>query len=442
MGETVKETEIGAGFIGFITLGVWLLLRSTVYQFSAPGCLAIDAIVVWCSAPTILGFCSELLLYIGLSSPAAMQKLCYTTALICTRIAVLIDQFNLLIPGNAFAYHANSRKVLVGSLYSVLEQKAKAKKHFANLAKVLKADKDPSAMRDLSNCLMFLSELAHGEGNYKEARSFAEQSLETLKKTAPDKASEGAMLTDLCGTYMKQGLIDEAISIGRSAVECFDMTDDSQNQLQAIAYNNLSLAHCEAGEYREALDCSRRSLKLKLAASANKPNLSVAIAHVNIADHLLFLERYDDALVEANAALQILDAQGFGDSIIRATTLQNLGSAYLGLDELEEAKKNLLKGAASKGKFMAAKDPEWAQLNLDLARLYAALGEKTTADTHFNKAVDFGERLLGLNNPKLAYIYKQYAKYLDTTQRESQAEVLRAKAKEIEEQRAKRKEGK
>lgn len=442
MGETVKDTQIGAGFIGFITLGVWLLLRSTVYQFSAPACLLLDAIVVWCSAPTILGFCSELLLYIGLSSPAATQKLCYSTALLSTRIAVLIDQFNLLIPGNAFAYHANSRKVLVGSLYNVLEQKAKAKKHFANLAKTLKAEKDPSALKDLSNCLMFLSELAHGEGNYKEAKSFAEQSLEMLRKTAPDKPSEGAMLTDLCATYMKQGLIEEAISTGRSAVECFDMTDNTLDQLQAIAYNNLSLAHCEAGEYREALDCSRRSLRLKLAASANKPNLSVAIAHVNIADHLLFLERYDDALVSAKAALEILDTQGFGDSIIRATTLQNLGHAYLGLGNLEEAKANLLKGATSKGKFMAAKDPEWAQLNLDLARLYAALGEKNTADSHFSKAVDFGEKLLGLKNPKLAYIYKEYAKYLDITHRESQAEVLRTKAKEIEDERAQQKGGK
>jgi hypothetical protein len=58
----MKETEIAAGFIGFITLGIWLLLRPLVCQFAGPGCLALDAIVVWCSAPTILGFCSELLL--------------------------------------------------------------------------------------------------------------------------------------------------------------------------------------------------------------------------------------------------------------------------------------------------------------------------------------------------------------------------------------------
>jgi tetratricopeptide (TPR) repeat protein len=438
----MKDCALVSSLIGFITLGIWLVLRSTVYQLSAPICLAFDIIVVWCSAPTILGLCSELLLFAGLGATAAKQKLCYAAGLTISKIAVLIDQINLIIPGNAFAYHANSRKVLVGSFYSVLEQKAKAKKYFANLAKALKADKDPSALKDLSNCLMLLSELAHGEGNYKEARSYAEQSLETLKKTAPDKSSEGAMLTDLCATYLKQGLIDEAISIGRSAVECFDMTDNALDQLQAIAYNNLSLAHCEAGEYREALDCSRRSLRLKLAASANKPNLSVAIAHVNIADHLLFLERYDDALVAAKAALEILDTQGFGDSLIRATTLQNLGHAYLGMGKLEEAKANLVKGASSKGKFMAAKDPEWSQLNLDLARLYAALGEKTTADSHFSKAVDFGEKLLGLKNPKLAYIYKEYAKYLEATHRESQAEVLKTKAKEIEDERAKRKEQK
>jgi tetratricopeptide (TPR) repeat protein len=189
---------------------------------------------------------------------------------------------------------------------------------------------------------MLLSELVHGEGNYKEAKSLAEQSLETTQKNcAPDKTSEGAMLTDLCATYMKQGLIEESISVGRSAVECFDMTNNALDQLQAIAYNNLSLAYSEAGEFREALDCSRRSLKLKLAASANKPNLSVAIAHVNIADHLLLLERYDDALVEAKAALEILDAQGFGDSMIRATAWQNLGHAYLGLGQLRRGEGKL-----------------------------------------------------------------------------------------------------
>jgi tetratricopeptide (TPR) repeat protein len=220
------------------------------------------------------------------------------------------------------------------------------------------------------------------------------------------------------------------------------MTNNALDQLQAIAYNNLSLAYCEAGEYREALDCSRRSLKLKLAASANKPNLSVAIAHINIADHLLFLERYDAALVEAKAALEILDTQGFGDSMIKATAWQNLGHSYLGLGQLEEAKTYLLKGAASKSKLMPAKDPEWAQLNLDLARLHAALVDKSLADSHFGKAVDLGEKLLGSKHPKLAYIYRQHAKYLEQTHRESQAEVLRTKAKEIEAYRAKLKEGK
>ncbi|MFA6209235.1 MAG: tetratricopeptide repeat protein [Candidatus Obscuribacterales bacterium] len=433
----MKESAIGASLIGFISLGIWLVIRPAIHALSAPACYMLDLIMVVSSAPTILGFCSEILLFIGLSSPSNMQRLCYTTGMVATQLAVVMDRLNLLIPGNAFAYSSNSRKVLLGSFYSVLEQKGKAKKHFVSLAKDLKSAKDPAVYRDLSNCLMFLSELAQGEGNYKEAKSFAEQSLETIRKAAVDKASEGAMLTDLCATYMKQGLLEEAISIGKSAVECYDMNDAAQDQLKAIAYNNLSLAYCEAGEYIEALNCSRRSMKLKQAASTNKPNLSIAVAHINIADHLLFLERYDSALDEANKALTILDTQGFGDSLIRATLLQNLGHAQLGLGNLEEAKSNLTKAASSKAKFMAAKDPEWAQLNLDLARLYVALNDKPNADSHFSKAVDFGDRLLGKNHPKLAYIYKQYATYLDQTHRESQAEVLRVKAKEIEDERAK-----
>lgn len=366
-----------------------------------------------------------------------MQKLCYTNALLATQLAVQIDKIALIIPGNCFAYNSNARKVMLGSLFTLLEQKQKAKQILTSTAKELKAKNVQSSMKDLSNCLMFLSELSQAEGNYKEARSYAEQSLATLKKYASDKISEGAMLTDLCATYMKQGLLEESIKIGRDAVACFDMTDDGQNQLQAIAYNNLSLAYSDIGDYVEALNCSRRALKLKLAASNNKPNLSVAIAHVNVSNHLLLLERFEDALIEAKVAVQILDTQGFGESLIRATALQNLGHSYLGMGNLVEAKTNLLKGAAGKVKFMVQKDPEWAQLNLDLGRLYAALGEKNNADSYFGKAVSSGEKLLGTKHPKLAYIYRQYAKYLDNTHRSSQAEILRSKAKEIEDGRAK-----
>lgn len=254
----MKESAIGASLIGFISLGIWLVIRPAIHALSAPACYILDVIMVVSSAPTILGFCSEILLFIGLSSPFTMQRLCYTTGMVATQLAVVMDRLNLLIPGNAFAYSSNSRKVLLGSFYSVLEQKSKAKKHFVSLAKDLKSAKDPEVYRDLSNCLMFLSELAQSEGNYKEAKSFAEQSLETIRKAAVDKASEGAMLTDLCATYMKQGLLEEAISIGKSAVECNDMNDAAQDQLKAIAYNNLSLAYCESGDYVEALNCSRR----------------------------------------------------------------------------------------------------------------------------------------------------------------------------------------
>lgn len=424
-------------YVQIAALLVWVFGRTSIVAAYPAVLPAFDIVIAWLVTPMFLHAICVMLLSRGLECSSLEQKISYNLGLALAHFGCILDRINGIVPGNPMVDGASDRKVLVGCFLSALERKAEAKRYFVKLAKELKSRQNYSVDAYI-HCNMFLMEIIAEEGNYEEARRLANDSLAVIDTVHCQPVTKGGILTDLCATYIKQGLIEESISVGKRAVEAYNPMDPSHNQLQGIAYNNLSLAYSYAGDYVEALACARRSLNLKRAAAANqvKPvgaNFSEAIAHSNIADYLLYLDRFDEALVEAKEALKILDTLGFTDGAIRGTILQNVGSAHLGLGHLEEAKKFLLNSFSLKEKHMSKKDPEWSSVYLDLGRLYAALQDGSKADQYFQKALDMAKKYLGDKHPRLAYSYVQYAKYLGSVDREQEAGRLRKEAQEIDE---------
>jgi tetratricopeptide (TPR) repeat protein len=228
-------------------------------------------------------------------------------------------------------------------------------------------------------------------------------------------------------------MIEESISVGKRAVESFDNSNPEHNRRQAIAYNNLSIAYAHAGDYQEAYNCVKRSLKLKKADNPNGDSSSIALGHVNLSDNLLYLGRFEESLEEAVRADTIFSALGYRDSLSGSTALQNVGSANVGLGRFEEAKPQLLEALRLKKKHMAPKDPDWAMIYLDLARLYAGLNEESTAEKYFSDAITNARQTLGERHPRLAYIHLEYAKFLEKTDRKKEASDLRVQATEVTE---------
>lgn len=426
-----KKNEPSAVVVITILVIVWLTLRTTVYSLFAPLALSLDILLSWFALPNILHIFSVILLTIGLEASNTGQKISYTVGLFIESTAVLIDKINSVLPPNALTAGAPGRKVMVAAFLSGLEKRAKAKKYITAMVKDFRAHSDTVPLANLSSGLTFLAEIAHQEGNYKEARKYAEETLALIESDQADPVLKAAAMIDMCSTYIKQGLIEESIETGIKAVSTLDSADPHHNQLQAIAYNNLSLAYSYAADYEQALKCARRSVNLKVAASGGKETNSVAIARSNISDYLIYLGRYDDALDEAKKALLCLDTLGFRDGLLRATVLQNLGSSQLSLGDVESAKTNLLTALAGKTKHMPTKDPEWSSVYLDLGLLYGALKEQGTADGYFDKSIAIARKDLGEKHPRLAFIYSRYAAYLESTGRDKEASAIKKEASEI-----------
>lgn len=417
-------------YIAVAIVILWLYQRSVVAKLSPIASAAIDVILLWLCAPMILHILAVLLLVKGIDASAATKKFCFTLGLNLEKLAVGIDSINQFIPFNIFYVGADDRKVILGGFLQGLEKRQEAKEYLSAVYKELKAGGKNQSQKSLSNCLNFLSEIAHHEGNYKEAKRFAEECVEVIERSEDDPIGRCAAFTDLCATYIKQGQFKESINIGKKAVAAIENFEPPAYQIHAIAYNNLGLAYSYAGNYDESLNCGLKALELKKKAHPTE-NLSWAVTLSNIAETQCFQEKFEEAENTAREALAIIDRLGYRNPEPRATILQNLGSAQLGLGNFAEAKTNLTESFNVKSKNMTAKDPEWVLFYLDLARMHAGLNEKSQADNYFSKSIERGKQTLGENHPRMAYIYAEHARYLEANDRQQEAKEARRLSKEI-----------
>ncbi len=419
---------MNANVLSVLCLITWFALRGGVAIAAPYAVLCCDIIVGVLCLPSIFYILSVLLLSVGLDNSRFNQLICFYTGLLLTRIAAALDVVNGLIPGNPFVGGRSSRQVMIGTFLHALEKSDAASKHVKRFIKNYKNDGNASG--DLSKCMLILAETEMKKGNYTEAKKYSDDALELIESGRESAAVKGSAMVDLCASYMKMGLIEESIAVGRKAVDAFDQNDPMQNQLHGISYNNLGLAYSYAGNYLEAHNCAKRSFNLKKAAHP-VPNVSHAISHVNLSESLLFLERYDEALDEAREAIAIMDQLGFGDNLIRATALQNVGAALVDLGRFDEAKPALQAALKGKKKHMAAKDPEWYSLYLDLAKLHAGLNESNVAEKYFTDSLAVVKRQLSEDHPRYARVALEYSKFLDKKNRSAEAAELRAAAERI-----------
>lgn len=419
---------MNANVLSLLCLITWFALRGGVAIAAPYAVIGCDIVVGVLCLPSVFYILSVVLLSLGLDSSRFNQLICFSSGLLLTRTAAALDVVNGLVPGNPFVGGRASRQVLIGTFLHALEKPDAASKHVKRFIKNYKSGENSS--ENLSKCLLILAEIEMKKGNYADAKKHADDALKLVESSKQIASVKGAAMTDLCANYMKMGLIEESIAVGRRAVEAFDQNDPMQNQLHGISYNNLGLAYSYAGNYLEAHNCAKRSFNLKKAAHP-VPNVSHAISHVNLSESLLFLERYAEALAEAKEAITIMDQLGFGDNLIRATALQNVGAALVDLGRFDEAKPELQAALKGKKKHMAAKDPEWYSLYLDLAKLHAGLNETNVAEKYFTDSLVVVKRQLSEDHPRYARVALEYSKFLDKNNRSAEAAELRAAAERI-----------
>src|SRR5690606_34223278 len=157
------------------------------------------------------------------------------------------------------------------------------------------------------------------------------RAVEIANAAAGTGLNAAVLLADICIAYSKRGRYEEALKLGERAVEIllhlpWEDVPYGREGLTAIALNNLACAYEDCCQYDRAAQLYERALKLKMQ-SLPACSKSIGIAHTNMANILNVQERYDEAIPEAQAAIEILAAAGDKDTVNWSEALRALGDA-------------------------------------------------------------------------------------------------------------------
>ncbi len=208
---------------------------------------------------------------------------------------------------------------------------------------------------NMDSCLFYLN-------NAK--RIFATQKENTLLANT---------ISDIALAYYLRGIYEVSLRNHFDALKIREVAGDKS--LIAKSYNNIGLVYRARKDYFNATTYYMRSLQLKkeLADSAGQLN-----SLMNIGSCYQYQRKYDSALLFSRQTLTL--SRLISKRKDEANSLANIGVAYAGLQQMDEAEKNLLE-ASAKAAAIEYTEP--------LFSIYEGMGTIMMSRKNYDKALDW-----------------------------------------------------
>lgn len=196
-----------------------------------------------------------------------------------------------------------------------------------------------------------------------------------------------------CGEYHK------ALEFCTKAVNIREKIPVVNHPSTAVVYDNISRIYTAVGEDENAVDYGKKAIDI-YEKYHDSYNIQIAGICTSVADSLVELGEYDEALENYNRALAIREKEAANLSL--ANIYSKLGALYNEIREPEKAIEFHNKALKIKEKIVGLDSPMTAATYNSLALIYKEQGD-------FDKALDFNhktlrirERVLGSEHPLTA----------------------------------------
>lgn len=230
------------------------------------------------------------------------------------------------------------------------------------------------------NILNDLSRQYQGTGDFTEALSYAEKSLELAQKLNYS-IGIGNALSSRGGVLWYLGENEKAIENHLKAAQIRKECNDIQGL--ANSYNNIGLVYLNLGNYEKCLENHLKALKIR-EEIGDKTGTAGSYNNIGI----LYLRQgvYDKALANYEKALALRIK--VGDKAGQGMTYNNIGLVYLEKNEQREAIKNLIKGLVIREEIGDKKG---------MADSYLNIGGVYYNQKKYEKALEFFFKAAGMN---------------------------------------------
>lgn len=235
-----------------------------------------------------------------------------------------------------------------------------------------------------SRVLGLLGNAHESLGDFNQATELHQRSL-NIAKSLDNQLQESAALNNLGATYATEGQYAEAIELYQESLAIANSLNDSQRT--GYALNNLGTAYHAQGELNNAVQQYKQSLTL--AETLGNTGLEIdALSGLGLAYE--DLDDYDQAIALHSRSVDL--ATAIDDPRRQGRTLNNLGHALFGNNQLEQAETTLWSAIQT----LEALRPEQDQYNVSLfdthVLTYNLLQQILVAQNHPEDALEIAER--------------------------------------------------
>jgi tetratricopeptide (TPR) repeat protein len=183
-----------------------------------------------------------------------------------------------------------------------------------------------------------LGTVNHHQGEYQEAITFYEKSLEIYKKTLPpNHPNLGASYANIGLVYNNMGDYPKALSSHEKALEIQQQSLPSNHPDLAKSYNNIGLVYENMDDYPKALSYYEKYLAIsQQSLPSNHPDL--ALSYKNIGNVFLRMGDYSKALSYYEKDLEISQQSLPPNHPDLAATYDNIGLVYESMKDHPKAR--------------------------------------------------------------------------------------------------------
>ena len=192
--------------------------------------------------------------------------------------------------------------------------------------------------KDYSACITIMNELIgffRDTSQYQKSLNYSEQVLMLMQQLGYEGTLPYATTClNVANALRAAGHHKESLALYEQIFPIYQEHLESNDELFASLYNNLSLLYQEMGDFESAALCLGKALEI---VSQGNDIIKVAITHSNMGASLLQLGKTEKAITHMEMALAIFNQSEEKDFHYNAAVAA-MGQAYVALGRLEEAR--------------------------------------------------------------------------------------------------------
>jgi tetratricopeptide (TPR) repeat protein len=241
-----------------------------------------------------------------------------------------------------------------------------------------------------------LSKLLNKMGQFRKA----EEVYAAMLEQSTDESEKGNIYYQLGSIKIDQGEYEEAITFYEKSLEISRKTLPSNHPDLAHSYTNIGAAYDNMGDYPKALSYYEKALEIKQKSlPPNHPDLAhsydnIGAAYDNMGDYPKALSYYEKALEIKQKSLPPNHPD-------LTHSYNNIGAAYDNMGDYPKALSSYEKALEIRKQSLPSNHPDLAASYSNIGTAYDNLKDYSKARSFFERAVNIGQQSLPLNHPRL-----------------------------------------